>query len=93
MKIQIDSHTLERAIERGVSIEEIENVIYNGIPVKAKQDRLGKVLVFNFNKVRNGKYYEHKRVEVYYIIEYEAIITVTVYAFYGRWENENGYTL
>ena len=35
---------------------------------------------------RQGEYYEQKRVEVFYITEGDAIITVTVYVFYGKWE-------
>jgi len=38
------------------------------------------------NTVRLGKYYEQKRVEVIYTVEGETIVTVTVYVFYGRWE-------
>jgi hypothetical protein len=93
LKIQIDSHTSERAIERGTSVAEIEDVINNGIPIKAKLERLGKSKVFNFNQERNGKFYDQKRVEVFYIIEYEVIITVTVYVFYGKWEKGNEHTL
>ena len=40
-------------------------------------------------KERHGKYYQQKRVEVIYTIKGDVIITVTVYAFYGKWEGEN----
>jgi len=33
--------------------------------------------------------YEQKRVEVFYSEEEKAIITVTVYVFYGRWEAQH----
>lgn len=34
----------------------------------------------------NGKSYEQKRVEVIYAVEDDVLVTVTVYAFYGKWE-------
>ncbi len=86
MKIQIASHTLERAQERGATEQEIEDVINNGLEIPAKYGRLGKAKVYPFNQSRLGQYYEQKRVEVFFITEEDAIITVTVYVFYGKWE-------
>jgi len=86
MKIQIDPHTLERAEERGTNETEIKDVINSGIPIPAKQGRLGKAKVYAFKQKRHDKYYEQKRVEVIYTIEQETIVTVTVYVFYGKWE-------
>jgi len=88
MEIQIDPHTLERAEERGTSGEEIEDVIITGFPVPAKYDRMGRAKVYDFNQERHGRYYEQKRVEVFYTIERDTIITATVYVFYGRWEEK-----
>jgi uncharacterized protein YuzE len=34
------------------------------------------------------KYFEQKRVEVFYTIERDVIITVTVYVFYGNWREK-----
>ncbi len=51
----------------------------------AKRGRLAKVKVFSFNQTRNGVLYPEKRVEVNYLEEADRLITVTVYAFYGRW--------
>ena len=87
MKIRIDPHTLERAEERGASEEEIIEVIQSGIPFPAKSRRLGKAKVFEFQQERMGKFYEQKRVEVIYTIEANTIVTVTVYVFYGKWED------
>jgi hypothetical protein len=42
MEIQIDTHTLERALERGTNQEEIEDVILSGMHIPAKYDRQGK---------------------------------------------------
>ena len=84
MEFQIDPHTLERAMERGAMESEIEDVLQTGITILGKYNRLGKTKVFPFNANRLSKYYEEKKLEVYYIIEEEKIITVTVYVFYGK---------
>ena len=86
MKIQIDPHTLERAVERGTNNEEIADVIETGLSIPGKYNRRGKAKVYDFNQMRHDKLYEQKRVEVFYMIEDDAIITVTVYVFYGKWE-------
>ena len=87
METQIDPHTLERANERGASEEEIHDVINTGFSITAKYERHGKAKIYKFKKRRHNKFYEHKRIEVFYIIEKDKIITVTVYVFYGKWEN------
>lgn len=86
MEIQIDPHTLERAEERGTNEDEIKDVIHTGAAIPAKYGRIGKAKVYDFKQNRHNKYYEHKRVEVFYLIEEDKIITVTVYVFYGIWE-------
>ena len=85
MEIQVDPHTLERALERGTNEAEIEDVIRSGSAISAKHGRLGKAKVYPFKQERHGKYYEQKRVEVIYTIEWDIIVTVTVYVFYGKW--------
>ncbi|MBM4129378.1 MAG: DUF4258 domain-containing protein [Nitrospira sp.] len=86
MEIQIDPHTLERAEERGTNEDEIKDVIQTGFSIPAKYDRIGKAKIYDFKQIRLDKYYEQKRVEVFYTIERDKIITVTVYVFYGKWE-------
>jgi hypothetical protein len=86
MEIQIDPHTLERAEERGTNEDEIKDVINTGFPIPAKYGRTGKAKIYEFKQNRLNKYYEEKRVEVFYTIERNKIITVTVYVFYGKWE-------
>lgn len=88
MEIQIDPHTLERAEERGANEDEIRDVILTGFPVPAKYGRTGKSKVYEFKQNRLNKYYEQKKVEVFYNIEKDKIITVTVYVFYGKWEEK-----
>jgi hypothetical protein len=85
MEIQIDVHTLERAEERGATKEEIEDVITAGFPIPAKHGRVAKARGCAFDQERHGRYYEQKRVEVVYTVQGDAIITVTVYVFYGKW--------
>ena len=85
MDIQIDPHTLERAEERGTNEKEIVDVINAGFHIPAKYGRVGKAKIYDFKKKRQNKYYEQKRVEVFYIIEENVTVTVAVYVFYGKW--------
>jgi len=85
MKIQIDPHTLEGAEERGTNEGEINDVIETGFAIPAKYRRIGKAKVFDFRQKRHGKYYEQKRVEVFYAVEEDRAVTVTAYVFYGKW--------
>jgi len=89
MEIQIDPHTLERADERGTNEEEIKDVIKTGFTIPGMYGRMGRAKVYDFNRNRHGKFYEQKRVEVFYTIESSVIITVTVYVFYGKWEGKD----
>jgi hypothetical protein len=93
MEIQIDSHTRKRAAERGTNEEEIHDVLASGFFIPAKYNRLGKAKIYLFRKERHRTYYEQKRVEVYYLVENNRIVVVTVYVFYGQWENEDERTL
>lgn len=85
-EIQIDPHTLEKAEERGASEKEIKDVVGTGFPIPAKYGRIGKAKVYDFKQNRLNKYYEQKRIEVFYTIEGNVVITVTVYVFYGKWK-------
>ncbi len=86
MEIQIDAHTLDRARERGTNEEEIIDVIETGFVIPSKFGRIGKTKVYEFKRKRQNKSYEEKRVEVFYTVERDRIVTVTVYVFYGKWE-------
>ena len=90
MEIHIDPHTLERAEERGTNEIEIRDVINTGIPIPARYGRIGKAKIYSFMQKRHDQFYDQKRVEVFYTIERDAIVTVTAYVFYGKWEGENG---
>lgn len=89
MEIKIDSHTIERAEERGANEKEIKDVINTGFSIPGKYGRIGKAKIYEFKQKRHDEYYEQKRVEVFYTIEKDVIITVTVYVFYGKWEGED----
>ena len=86
MRVQIDPHTLERARERGTTSEEIQDVVRTGTPIEGKRGRLGRFKVYPFGRLRNGRRYDQKRVEVYFIEDGGTFVTVTVYVFYGKWE-------
>jgi hypothetical protein len=86
MQIRIGSHTLARAEERGTSKAEIEDVLATGFSIPAKYGKIGKAKVYEFGRLRGGKNYQQKRVEVFYAHEGEEVNTITVYVFYGRWE-------
>ena len=86
MEIRIEPHTLERSAERGANKDEIIDVLNHGVNIPAKRDRLCRYKVYPFDDVRNAKYYKQKRIEVVYTIEIDLIITITVYVFYGKWE-------
>jgi hypothetical protein len=58
--------------------------------VPAKYGHSGKSKVFDFGQNRLGKYYEQKKIEVFFAIEGDVIVTVTVYVFYGKWEIDDG---
>ncbi len=79
-------HALQRALERGADREEIEDVLATGVPTPARRRCLGKAKVFAYQQVRNGIEYRQKRVEVYYVEEWDALFVVAVYAFYDTWE-------
>jgi len=89
MNVRIDPHTLERAKERGTDEREITDVVNTGFPIPAKAGRLGKAKVYAYQQLRQGKHYDQKRVEVIYVLESDIAVTVTVYVFYGRWEDSN----
>ena len=93
MKIQIEPHTLERAEERGATVEEIEDVIQNGLTIPARKGRLAKYKIYPFEQDRLGAYYKQKRIEVIYLMDNEVIVTVTVFVFYGEWMEENAGSL
>jgi hypothetical protein len=86
MQIRIGSHTLTRAEERGTDEAEIKDVLTTGFSIPAKYGKMGKAKVYEFGRLRAGRHYEQKRVEIFYAHEGDVVNTITVYVFYGRWE-------
>ncbi len=93
MEIRIGPHTMQRARERGTSEEEIRDVIETGFEIPAKGHRLGKARIYSYDQERLGRYYPERRVEVFYAIQANAIVTVTVYVFYGKSEDDRASTI
>jgi hypothetical protein len=60
VEIQIDPHTLARAIERGTSEEEIRDVINTGFSIPGKYGRVGRYKVYDCQQTRHGRYYEQR---------------------------------
>lgn len=83
MEIQIGSHALLRAEERGATEKEIQEVVETGTPLIVKSDRLGKEKIFQFEQVLNGKYFQQKKVAAIYTIETSIVIVITVIVKYG----------
>ena len=88
MEIRVNKHTLERAIERGASEDEIKDVIATGFEIPSKGYRKGRAKGYEFNQKRLHIFYEQKRVEVIYTIESDKIETITVYVSYGSWKEQ-----
>ena len=86
MQVLIPPHTLLRAEERGTSEHEIHDVLESGEPLPAQRNRFRKMKTYTFAQLRLGKFYEQKRVEVIYTVEKANMVAVTVYVFYGKWE-------
>ena len=88
MELQLTLHTKERMQERGITLDEIADTIKTGKQSQASKGRYKKSKVFSFGKMRNGKIYPQKLIEVIYTIEDDTIIVITVYAFYGKWSKD-----
>ena len=91
MKVEISSHTLERAEERGATEEEIEDVIKTGEEISAKHDRIGKEKVYNFDDEWNGKHHSEKLVRVFYILFETIARTVTVIVRFGKFTKDENH--
>ncbi len=85
-KADLHPHLESRMNQRGVTFEEIRQVMTEGEEaVESKPGTLGKVLVFPYDAEWEGRYYQEKEVTVYYKnIEGHGIIMLTVMARYGQ---------
>lgn len=78
-------HVLNRLQIRGTNQEEIKKVLEGGKEQEAKKGRKAKEMVFQFNDIWKGKFYEQKKVKAIYVSESDKIIVITVYTYYGKW--------
>jgi len=85
LRIKFTEHAVERAKQRGASIDEVEEVILRGRSVEAKKGRKAKEMVFDYGKEWLGRDYPQKKIQVIYIEEEDWIIIITVKVFYGHW--------
>lgn len=72
--------------ERGVTEEEVIEVIRSGEVGEADVGRVSAEAAFDFSGDWQGTYYAQKKVQVIYVEEGEQIVVITVYGFYGSWE-------
>jgi len=84
MKIKIDDHAKERAIERGATEDEIYETLKNGGVLPARNNRFAREKIFLFEGEWNGKIYKEKQVKVIYIIEMNILTIITVIVKYGK---------
>lgn len=78
-------HLKARMSQRGITIEEIERVLNEGREATdAKPGTLGKVFVFLYNRMWEGKLFEEKEVSVYYRLVNNRVSLLTVKARYGK---------
>jgi hypothetical protein len=86
MAVLIIDHARRRMPERGVSEDEVRQVLARGQPAEARGGRQALELVFPYNTYWQGQFYEQKRVKIIYAEEGPDQVVITVYAYYGRWD-------
>lgn len=78
-------HLKARMLQRGITKEEIETVLNNGWDATdTKPGTIGKVFVFQYNEMWEGKFFEEKEVSVYYKMVNDTMMLLTVKARYGK---------
>jgi hypothetical protein len=71
---------------RGISEEEITEVLLGGSSLSATRGRQAREMVFPYRSLWRGRWYAQKKVKVVYVEEEGVAVTVTAYAYYGEWE-------
>ncbi len=87
MEIVIIDHARQRMLERGASEDEVHDTMLSGTAASAKAGRQAKERVFPYNSDWQGRRHPQKKVRVIYVQEAERLVVITVYAYYGRWED------
>ena len=80
--IHFTSHALDSARKRGTNQTEIQMPILGATWRAAKLDRAEAEMEFDYSSEWNGQYYQFKKVNPVFVVEYDQIIVVTVYCFY-----------
>lgn len=81
----LHEHLRARMEQRGITRDEPERALREGWDaVDAKPGTVGKVLVFPFQEIWEGKSYVEKEVFVYYKLLHGKIMLLTVKARYGQ---------
>ena len=86
MKIEIIEHAKIRMAEREASEIEVRETVKDGITIKAKKGRKAKEKLFDYGKSWQGKNYPYKKVKAVYVEEGSVLVVITVYVYYGIWE-------
>ena len=90
-ELDLHSHLKARMSQRGITIEEIERVLSDGWEAKdAKAGTLGKVFVFQYNTIWEGRMFEEKEVCVYYKVVRAKMVLLTANARYGKGFSKEG---
>jgi len=71
-------------VERGVREDDVRAAVLTGRREPAQHGLFAYRLRVDFNSVWKGRYYEAQELEVIAAEEDEAVVVVTVYAFYSR---------
>ena len=88
MRVIIIDHARDRMVERGAKEDEVIAVLKQGRALKRALGREVKEMTFPFNSRWQGRFYRQKKVRVVYIEEGDNQIVITVYAYFGEWEEE-----
>ena len=87
-RIIIIEHAWDRIRKRGTNLSEVKKVLNKGKTGEAKYPKKAKEMVFLYNKKWQNKFYPEKKVKVIYTEEKEELTVITVYVYFGKWEEK-----
>lgn len=86
MALVIVSHARQRMYWRGVTEAELVATLEQGTIAYAHSNRQAREMVFAFESTWRGRFHPQKRVRVVFVEDGDDTVVITVYAYYGRWE-------
>jgi len=86
MQVLFIDHARQRMVERGASEADVQRVLETGQAEEERAARWAKEAVLPYNAEWQGKTYDQKKVRVIYLEEGDQLVVITVYVYYGRWE-------